>query len=433
MTKVAVKKTKESGLKLILDPKSIEKPNFPVKWAFGDEMLTRIRNGLAKGHGYAVLIVATLEGDWQRHFELREVNEYQQYFRLLEVPRPGNWTIGIVLFERTQLADGGARTTDSLCRYITANILEKCHKWKKSLDYRKYSRNLHTIPDVPPSFFTISESGWSELGVGIATDFVTVPISKDLFPADPPKALSDFGNYFFDGRMPYDQCFFVWRLVGMGIFGTIPWFLIELTKRTGLFGCAMVMLLFGISDWWKVGDRALEPAVNVALMVEDSGPERTDTFNGFLFFVTPGMLALYALAFSILKWSVEKVSPMVSISLEKAQAPDPSFFWVIIGIGLAALIHLNRAHILNAIQKWWRAGKPKRDKARRERTKLNQQRTLEQGAADVALASQYAPVLTSEAPVVISLAAVPSVLRPKGFTWTSLFKRDHCSPWRNGR
>ncbi|MEK7201643.1 MAG: hypothetical protein AAB737_03350, partial [Patescibacteria group bacterium] len=223
------------------------------------------------------------------------------------------------------------------------------------------------------------------------------------------------------------------RLAGMGIFGTVPWLLIELTKRTGLFGCAMVMLLFGISDWWKVGDRALEPSVNVALMVEDSGPERTDTFDGFLFFVTPGMLALYALAYQLLKWSVEKVSPVVSINLEKAQAPDPSFFWVITGIGLAALIHLNRARILNAIQKWWRAGKPKRDKARSERKKLNKQRTLDQGAADVALASQYAPVLTSEAPVVISLAAVPSVLRPKGFTWTSLFKRDHCSPWRNGR
>ena len=135
-------------IEIILKPDSIKQPNFPVQWRFSPNTLDKVRQGLRQGHGYAVLVVATRDGDHHRHFEVREVNESLQFLRLIEVPRPGDWTIGVLLFERTQIGAGGQRTTDVLCKEISSHLCSTKKKWRRSEDAAKYTKDLGTLSNV---------------------------------------------------------------------------------------------------------------------------------------------------------------------------------------------------------------------------------------------------------------------------------------------
>lgn len=432
--------TSEPGITLLLNESDIDQPNFPVQWKFSPEMLERIQVGLFKGYGYAVLMVAQKEDDWHYHFEQRAVNEYRQFVRLLEVPRPGNWTIGVLLFERTSLA-AGQRTTDVLCRDINSEFCSIEHKWKYAESRRKYSRITGVLTDLPTQEgfgYQVFPHDWSETGVLIAKDVVTAHVKVDVFPEEPPEWLTTFGNYFFGGRMPYDQCNFVWRVAGMVFPGSIPWFLIESAKRVGLFVAAMAMLLFGFVDWWKLGDRALEGSANVALMVEGVSHEKVDFLDGHYYrqFLAPGFLLIYAGLFKVLSlgwhWTASVLS---SVHFPSAHLPDdlsPLIYWILGFVALVGLVHLNRNKIATALGNWWEAGEPKREAAQAKREVVRRERTLAEGAADANIVAAFAPVLTSSTPIEVSVDAVPKALRPKGFTWLSLFKRDHCSPWRYG-
>ncbi len=443
---VATPEPMDYGVTLVVDEKGIDNPTFPVRWQFSDELLGRIHAGVQQGHGYAVLLRARNDLDDHRHFEVRGVSESLQYFQLVEIPRAGTWHFEMLLFERTVLASDGERTTSVLAAVLRQMYLETEKNWRKSPTRTKYDKYLNHVVDIPLYDKEKGNAGqasinahYPEYGAVVAKHVLTITISPEVFPAEPPAWLSAYGNYFWGGEMPYDQCDFRWRLLAM-IPGFFPWLFFELLKRGLLFVGSILMLLFWIEDWWRVGDQALEPAVNLPLAVPGFEGNVHEDLQGPQFFVlTPGVLALYYGLYRLFAFLWDKVSePVVGVTSSVVKASGHSGWVTPVALALMAFLtlYLARNRIANSVRKWWKEGEPAREKAGKERkarrdTRMaeQQQRTIAHGVHEASLILEFAPVLTSAAPVVVDLEAVPKALRPRGFNWLSLFKRDHCAPY----
>ena len=436
----------EKAITVVCDSKEITHPNFPVRWKFGQEMIERITMGLAEGKGYAVLVVARKQGDDFSHFDVRGVNEPLQYFRLMEVARAGEWHLSAYLFERTKLAWGGERTTDLLRSDLENQFLSTKKNWQKSPRFNKYRRRVKYVSNVLlPGEAThkdalreyVVREDYPGHGIVIAADVMTVTVPETIFPPEPPALLAEYVNYFYKGEMPYNQCDFIWRALAM-VPGVIPWFVLEFSKRAFLGVVAMAMLLFGFTDWWKVGDRALEPAVNVALINDDVTDDHAEPFLGYGFFLTPGMLIVYGVLFLILSWVWAQVSAPVmgmvkSVGHSVGHTNYHHLQWFVIAGVILTVMWVLLPRIEKFIgprwTKFWGTQYERRTKRDREKRIAEKVRTLKLGIADAQLVRSYESILTTAPAVTVSLEAVPEELRPSGFTWMSLFKRDHCAPF----
>jgi hypothetical protein len=352
----------------------------------------------------------------------------------------------VLLFERTVLASDGERTTSVLAAVLREMYLKTEKGWRKSATRTKYDKYLNHVVDIP--LYDKEERNAAqasinkyhpEYGAVIAKHVLTTTVSPEVFPAEPPAWLSAYGNYFWGGEMPYDQCDFRWRLLAM-VPGFFPWLFIELLKRGLLFAGSILMLLFWIEDWWKVGDQALEPAVNVPLTVPEFEMSIHEDLNGPQYFlVTPGMLAVYYCLYRFLTivWNtVDERIVSATSTVVKASSDSGWVTPVASALIVVVLLYLGKNQIIKSVKSWWKRGEPARNQAEKERAKRRaarkaeqQQQTLMLGAQEAHLILEHAPVLTSHVSVPLALEAVPKVLRPRGFNWLSLFKRDHCAPY----
>jgi membrane protein implicated in regulation of membrane protease activity len=413
-----------------------ENPSVPMRWCFLPEMHHRIRDGLSKGYGYAVLLVVRHEDDPRGFREFRELKDPLRNFSFVTFSKPGRWRVGLILYERTNVVPG-SNTSKELESVINHSFFSREGDKRWGMTYAVTLPKLDAQGRVAlDALRPIFGQYYVESAAPIASNEVTIEVPAGIFAPPPSKAVQAFANYWRSNR-PYDECDFRQRLIVMSLVGWLPWLFWETIKRVGQLGVGILLLLFVCKGAFTAIAHAFTPAVRFSLDLESPSYENGNPIyykpflnSKYTWFLTPGMLIVAAIlaviAAALLYFLFWILLGMVTFVLH--------IVWLRTVLMLATFVAVFVLTCI-AISKWQNrrelsALEKQRKRARelaREQAQL--EKTMSAAKRQALLAAQQESVLVcGDAPQVVSLQALPPKLR----TWSmqlSAFKREVCRPF----
>ncbi|MDB5264461.1 MAG: hypothetical protein JWN64_32 [Parcubacteria group bacterium] len=439
------------GIELHMAQTEIDNPSVFARWCFSPEILERMKLGLSKGYGYAVVMQARLDGDsWPYAKTFRELKQPFQGGTYIEFPCAGSWEVGLYLFERMHV-DAGRDTSKELEEALGNCFLKKDNGgyaitlpsaskvWTGlSLDTEGVPRK--TEQEKAGKEVVRINSNYFLSGYAIATHGVPVDVPKEIFAAPPSKATLAYTNYFFRNKMD-DECDLRWRLLIM-VPGFFPWILWEFVKRFFQVIFGVLCLLLGFVSGPEIFGRAFVP--RIAFRVNMGSSELNENYNPELWKIfrrpggiwyTPLFLLIYAGLIKLLLLGKQFVLPSVIIAAQRAVPHHDNRYLLggLIGAIIGLLIFMQSKNIKEAIMEHLEATAPQRDKRRWERrnrrTNIAKERTLAIGKLKAELVARNAESLVcGTVQAHVSLKALPVELRTFDLRFSDL-KRKVCRPF----
>jgi hypothetical protein len=438
------------SIQLLIAEKKIDNPGVPMRWCLSEEMHRHIAEGLRKGFGYAIMIVAKQRGDAYGFREIREIREWIQNFTIVTFGDPGTWDVSVMLYEAQRITPN-RDSSHVLEQTMQSWFLESTKQTRGSRTFDHKFPDLHAFAEQDYFRNSGQTAGFGRLnGEPIAVRTRTVEVPREVFAKEPSEAVKAFGNYFFK-KPPIDQCEFGERLIIMGI-GWIPYVLLEAMKRIVLFVIAMVCMLFCVKDWWTVGDEALEPKVNVSFQgFKNLDSTQAHPFNdsdeGLWFWFTPGFIIIYFFVGQVLEWLAKLIWPTIKHMWKWVLHlftfhPSASHLQPLSQVALletAGFAAVFTVLIFGAFESQRRfriwlentsgARSLARLKRKDERAAAGKERTIQIGAQHAAEAERFVSTLVcGDAPAEISLEALPQELRTLDLIFAN-FKQKYCRPF----
>lgn len=421
---VKVRPFVEGGiLELHVDETTIENPSLPLRWCYTEAMHESMKIGTSKGYSYAVLLVLKHEDDSLGYSERREVKSAVHPFTFITFPKPGKWSVSLILYQRTS-REVGRNNETLLMRAIAGR-----HLTKTSGHSSHYTNSVSTL--ITEGFFdnkyAVRVDGG---GYPIAAGEILIEIPAGIFAPEPSAAVKDFANYFFRHKSP-DECDLRRRLLIMTLgFGWVPWLVLQFLARLAHFVVSLGQLMFACRGSFTNLVKTFKPAIrfkeSLMLPTEEELDGRVlykpfHTKYGFWF--TPILLLLYGAGLSGLYFGTRfLLSLLEKVPVTSGQIP--MYGWIApLVLGGIALVFYFRRPIAKAVEV--------------EGNKLIDRIEVmqEQGAVKAAHVraerlERHAPALVCGGDVVheVSLKAVPRELR----TFTMRFqqiKRTVCRPF----
>lgn len=445
---VAVVRVRRPGIDLHVNQTYIDNPGVPVRWCFSPEMHQHVVNGLKEGNGYGILLIARMKDtDDQGFYETREIRDPFQPMSIITFRKPGLWTVGAVLFERTRTS--GANDTSHLLKQSMQSFLEK------SGNPTLYKRSIKPLVDI--SFepygaeFCVDERDSRSNGVAISLCEIGVHVPAEVFAPEPPQAAKDFANYFFKQRAG-DECDFRKRIMIMTLpgFGFIPWALLEVVKRVIVFGGGIITSLLLIKGSHKTFLHTFAPSVDISFI--EAGKHLEEDENGDFVFVgpwnrkkgvwfTPGALLAYTglMATAAWIWSVTSSWLMSIGGFIGRFASEHSLLVSIVGIILFLIVASfavwrARAYLkrrMSLIERHKHEERIYTQKQRKDtlRAEASKRSMIAAGTSRALIAERHADLLVcGDAPLKVELKALPPEMKTVGLRFRAL-KRAVCRPF----
>ncbi len=437
------------AVELHFPQREIDNPTVETMTCLCPDLMFRIEEGLKKGYGYRMLVVARLLDDTRGFYEVREIRNPLIPFQFMTFPKKGKWEIAAFLFERKKLVDG--RDTGTV---LERKIRDKYLVERAASDRRDWGRYKGTIYEFSSIQRLCLREHWDLYGgVSIAHSVMTLEV-PDVFAKPPPAWVADFGNYWHR-TAPYDQCEFRARLLEMFIikwpyapfplpFRFLGWAVCELAKRLVCLFLGLLGLSLALRGSWRAFQSAFSLSAKLSIdsalgELVDALSSRTfhELFSGWFGRAKYGpcfvplalcveLLGLSALAFYAWKLLLFVIAHPLAVA---------GFVLVVVAVfgSFIGTLYVSGL-IIKKLET--REKKPvevptesyaSRWKARRQ--EALHLRTLEAGKAQAAFAERHSSVLAcGEAPREVSLAAVPSDMVTLRARFDAL-KRRVCRPF----
>jgi hypothetical protein len=421
----------ENHLELHIDAKAIDNPSIPLRWCFTPEIHKRMVEGTKQGCSYALLLTIRHKDDGRGNREQREIKSAKHPFSFVTFPKAGNWTIGMVLFERTEV-DPDVNNEVELVRTLHRHFLSKATGMNRSYNRNLPRLNLKGFPaEVALEYIADCDQ---HAGKPIASSEIAVEIPAEIFAPPPSEAVQAFANRFYKQK-PYDECDLRRRLMIMTLgFGWVPWLIIEAFLRSWQLVVAVGQLLFAFRGSVTNIFKSFKPAVRFEESLSLPTFSESDDEIGKLvcyppfnskigFFLTPGFLALYALGIGVLFLLGMGVYRGVAKVYEIASWSP----WVLIAVIAAAGIgYTLRSIVLSTKESV--LGQPSESILKAEAQKRERMLQLSQYRATEL--EKIAPALVCGGTVTheVSLKAVPRELRTFKMRFAAV-KREVCRPF----
>lgn len=420
------------GIDLHIDERVIDNPGVRMRWCVSPTLHARVLEGLRAGKGYAVMLVARKQrGDDMGTREIREVKDYSQPFTIITFPKPGEWKVDIILFER-QNQDDGDDTTNSL-------LLGLRHHYLKRKDHG-YRASLPAVSDINVSdtggdYLNSDDGGRhyrSKRGSAISVNSVKLSLpNKDIFAKEPSQALKTYGNYFFRSNSP-DECDLRRRLMIM-IPGFVPWVLLECCKRILHLLLSLIYVLFCVKGSGKAFVNSFAPAIDFYLdndLMVQKNFEKNDAWDGYKLvgvwekrsgvFYTPGALIGYLLLVAIV--CLLSFGAYVAVVWLARLVTE---HWIIVLSTITVLGLLFGRGLYRFISGLGMTY----DERQARSVAILRRMTIQSASRRALLAKRHETALVcGDAPAEIELKAIPAELRTFGM-WFRNTKRNICRPF----